>query len=229
MSKLTVGIVDYGSGNHASILSSLRGLGYRCVVSDEIEVLNKSDLLLLPGVGAFPPAMDALNNKGLVEYLQRQAREQRPILGICLGMQLLAEASYEHCLTSGIGLIPGEIVALSSIGPLQWHIGWNTVEVIQDDPLLRLSDGQAFYFNHSYVYQGPKEYQICVVRQKNIFPVVIRKENVVGIQFHPEKSQGAGRQLMGTVIEGLTNWSQTRFLKTGSQLLRTVVEGLYNA
>lgn len=203
MSRITVGIVDYGLGNHASVLNSLRSLGYRCFVSEDVEVLNQADMLLLPGVGAFPAAMTALHMRGLDVYLQGQARERRPIMGICLGMQLMAEASYEHSLTAGLGLIPGEVVSLSSIGQLQWHIGWNTLELIKDDPLLALSDGQSFYFNHSYVYQGPPEYQVCVVRQSSAFPVVIRKGKVLGLQFHPEKSQGPGHQLLKNVIEGL--------------------------
>lgn len=200
MSRLTVGIVDYGVGNHASVWRSLHGLGYRCRVSKEAEALNRTDLLLLPGVGAFSAAMAALQRHGLVEFLQQMAHEQRPILGICLGMQLLAEASHEHCLTAGLGLIPGEVVAL---GESQWHIGWNTLELIQDDPLLRLSDGQSFYFNHSYTFQGAAEFQVCVARQEKAFPVVIRKGKILGLQFHPEKSQGPGRQLLKTVIEGL--------------------------
>ncbi len=200
MRRIKIGIVDYGVGNHASVWYSLQKLGYRCSVSEETEVLRNTDLLILPGVGAFPTAMTALHDRGLVDFLQQQAREEQPILGICLGMQLLVEASYENHLTAGIGLIPGKVVPL---GLSQWHIGWNTLELIQKDPIMALSNGKSFYFNHSYVYQGPSEYQICIARQKKMIPAVIRMGKVLGMQFHPEKSQEAGRQLLKNVIEGL--------------------------
>lgn len=202
MNRITVGIVDYGVGNHASVWRTLHTLGYRCRISDEAGVLDAANLLILPGVGAFPPAMAALNARGLADYLKNQARQQRPILGICLGMQLLADTSRENGLTAGLGLIPGEVVPL--IEP-RWHIGWNTIEQVRPDPLFQSSDGQSFYFNHSYTYSGPEEFQVCRAHQGKSFPVVIRRGKVIGLQFHPEKSQAAGRQLLRQVIEGLCN------------------------
>ena len=202
MSRITVGIVDYGVGNHVSVWRTLHALGYRCRISAEAGVLDATNLLMLPGVGAFPPAMAALNERGLAGYLKEQARRQRPILGICLGMQLLADASHENNLTAGLGLIPGEVVPL--IEP-RWHIGWNTIEQARPDSLFQPSDGQSFYFNHSHTFNGPDEFQICHSQQGRRFPVVIRRDNVVGLQFHPEKSQAAGRQLLRQVIEGLCN------------------------
>ncbi len=200
MSYTIVGIIDYGMGNHASVTHSLRDLGFRVQVSAEIEVLNGTDVLLLPGVGAFPAAMQALHQRNLVGYLQEQAGAQRPILGICLGMQLLASASNEHEYTAGLDLIPGEIVAFSDRG---WHIGWNTLECVQHDPLLQPSDGQAFYFNHSFLYQGPTEYQLATANHSSAFAAVIRRGSVVGLQFHPEKSQAAGKMLLKNLIMGL--------------------------
>src|SRR3989304_91461 len=202
MSYMTVGIVDYGMGNHASVIHSLRDLGFRVRVSDETWVLDCTDVLILPGVGAFPSAMQALHQRGLVGYLQEQAREQRPILGICLGMQLLASASHEIHYTAGLDLIPGEVVALTDS---KWHIGWNTVECVEQDLLLQASDGQTFYFNHSFCYQGPTEYQVCVSRYPGPFASVIRRGSVVGVQFHPEKSQDAGRVLLKNLITGLAH------------------------
>lgn len=202
MSYTTVGIIDYGMGNHASVTHSLRELGFRVQVSAEIEILNGADVLLLPGVGAFPAAMQALHQRGLVGYLQEQARAQRPLLGICLGMQLLASASYEHEYTAGLDLIPGEIVVFADHG---WHIGWNTLECTQQDPLLQPSDGQAFYFNHSFHYQGPTEYQLATARHPSAFAAVIRRGSVVGLQFHPEKSQLAGKVLLRNLITGLAH------------------------
>ena len=200
MSALTVGIVDYGVGNLASVYRTLHTLDYRCRVSRLPEVLNETDLLLLPGVGAFPAAMQALHACDLVDYLQRQAGQGRPMVGICLGMQLLADASSEHLLTAGLGLIPGQVHALPGA---RWHIGWNTIEVLDDDKLLRQSDGQALYFNHSYSFEAAREYQIGQVGLELPFPAAVRCGNIVGLQFHPEKSQNAGRQLLRNVIEGL--------------------------
>jgi glutamine amidotransferase len=202
MSNITIGIVDYGMGNHASVAHCLRKLGFRIRISQAPNELDSVDALMLPGVGAFPAAMCALHELGLVTYLQEQARLQRPIIGICLGMQLLASASHEHKYTAGLDLIPGEIVAFADHG---WHIGWNTLECTQLDPLFQSSDGQAFYFNHSFYYQGPTEYQIAIARYPAEFVAVIKRGSVVGLQFHPEKSQATGKVLLKNLILGLIN------------------------
>lgn len=202
MKQITIGIVDYGMGNHASVIHGLRDLGFRVRVSDVPEVLDASDLLVLPGVGAFPAAMQALHRRGLVSYLQLQAREQRPIVGICLGMQLLTSASHEFQYTAGLDLIPGEVVPLTGA---KWHIGWNTLECVNTNPLIQPSDGKDFYFNHSFCYQGPKEYQVGLSRHPGPFASVIQRGHSVGVQFHPEKSQAAGRALLKNIISGLTH------------------------
>jgi glutamine amidotransferase len=202
MTKLTVGIIDYGVGNLTSVKQCFHNLGLRCRVSGDSEVLNACDLLLLPGVGAFPFAMQALLTQKLDQFLVEKASEEKPILGICLGMQLLTNASYEGGYTKGIGLIPGEIIPL---GPRCWHIGWNVLDQVSDDPLFQSSNGQAFYFNHSFVYQGPEEFQVCKTHMDESFCSVIRCGNIVGMQFHPEKSQDAGRVLLRHVVEGLCN------------------------
>jgi glutamine amidotransferase len=200
MTKLTIGIVDYGVGNHASVRQCLHHLGLRCRVSDDPLVLDACDLLLLPGVGAFRLAMQALQTRSLDRFVTDQARQQKPILGICLGMQLLTEASHENGYTTGLGLIPGETIPL---GPLRWHIGWNTVEQVREDPLFQHGSSEAFFFNHSYVYQGPEEFQVCKTRSGDAFASIIRREKVVGVQFHPEKSQDAGHVLLRQIVVGL--------------------------
>jgi len=198
----TIGIIDYGMGNHASVTHSLRDIGFRVRVSKEITQLDRVDTLILPGVGAFPAAMRALQERGLIDYLKNQASRQRPLIGICLGMQILASASAEHERTDGLGLIPGEIVPFADH---RGHIGWNTLECVQDDPALMASDGQAFYFNHSFYYQGAAEYQLAVSRHPSKFAAVIRQGSVVGLQFHPEKSQAAGKQLLKNIITELVH------------------------
>jgi imidazole glycerol-phosphate synthase subunit HisH len=200
VSKITVGIVDYGVGNHASVRHALNDLGLRCRTSAEPSVLDACHMLLLPGVGAFRPAIEALRARSLDRYLIEQASRGRPLLGICLGMQLLAQASHEDGFTHGLGLVPGEVVGLP---PPHWHIGWNTIEQVRADPLFASSDGQAFYFNHSYAYRGPIELQVCRSVAGEEFASAIHRDRIVGVQFHPEKSQAAGRALLRQLIGGL--------------------------
>lgn len=198
--KLTIGIVDYGVGNHTSVRQALHDLGLRCRVSAEPSVLDACDMLVLPGVGAFRPAMRALRSHGLDQYVVEQASRKRPLLGICLGMQLLAQASHEDGFETGLGIVPGEVV---SLGPSLWHIGWNTISQVQVDPFFTESNGRSFYFNHSYAYRGPIEYQVCRTVAGPSFASVIRHGSIVGVQFHPEKSQLAGRALLRSVVRGL--------------------------
>jgi glutamine amidotransferase len=198
----TIGMVDYGVGNHASVAHALRRLGYRVKLSTDPAVLNATDVLVLPGVGAFPPAMQALHRCGLATYLREQVGVGRPLLGICLGMQLLTTASHEHGYTPGLDFIPGEVHQMADT---RWHIGWNVLECVNSDSLLRPSHGRHFYFNHSYVYQGPTEHRLAVARNPTPLAAVIRRNNVVGVQFHPEKSQGAGQAMLRNLIEGLAH------------------------
>ena len=202
MIRRTVGIVDYGVGNHMSVWRALQSLHYRCRVSSERAVLDSTDLLLLPGVGAFPAAMQALQQHELTGYLQEQARAGKPFVGICLGMQLMADTSTEFGVTAGLGLVPGTVTALRDAA---WHTGWNTIEAVGADPLLKPVDGQSVYFNHSYVFDAPAEYRIGVARLVDPFAIAVRRENMVGLQFHPEKSQDTGRLILRGVIEGLCN------------------------
>jgi len=200
MSKLTVGIVDYGVGNLASLRQALFEIGFRCRISDQPSVLDACHVLVLPGVGAFRPAIEALRSRGLDQYLIAQAAEGRPLLGICLGMQLLADESLEHGSERGLGIIPGAIVPF---GAPHWHIGWNTIEHTTSDPLFAESDGDAFFFTHSFVYEGPAAYRVAQTKFERVFSSVIRRDRVVGVQFHPEKSQQAGRALLQRLIPGL--------------------------
>lgn len=198
--RTTVGIVDYGVGNHASVWRGLQTLGFRCRVSHDPDILKATDVLLLPGVGAFPQAMSALHHRGLVDYIQDEARRGTPLIGICLGMQLLADCSHEFGVTAGLGLVPGQVLPLRSP---QWHIGWNTIEVAPEMTFLQASDGHSFYFNHSYILDTPPEYRACIARLGAPITVGVRRGNVVGFQFHPEKSQQAGRMLLQQTIEAL--------------------------
>lgn len=203
--RLTVGIVDYGVGNHNSVLRCVRQLGMRARISSQADQLDQADVLLLPGVGAFPIAMERLHASGLVGYLQRAAQQGRALIGICLGMQLLTESSTEHGFTPGLGLIPGPVQA---IGEPRWHIGWNSLQVAEGQPLLQSSDGEVMYFNHSYVYRGPDAFVAARSRvREGSAPLVtaIQRGSVWGLQFHPEKSQQAGLELLDRLIRAGAN------------------------
>jgi len=203
LSIKSIAVIDYGVGNHASVLQTFQALGFRTRLTNDREVLAAADVLVLPGVGAFPAAMAALHHHGLTNNLRELALQGTPVIGLCLGMQLLADESLEHGKTAGLGLIPGTVRPLTGV---DWHIGWNSVEIVQSDPLINLSDGESFYFNHSFFFDVPAGYQAAIARShETSFPVVVRRNKVVGIQFHPEKSQSAGKRLLSRLVEGLVH------------------------
>ncbi len=200
MSKLLVGLIDYGAGNLASVRHGLLHIGFNCRISNDPVILSTCDLLLLPGVGAFRPAMQALKTTELDVFLVAQAALQRPILGLCLGMQLLTESSEEGGMSRGLGLIPGRVIHL---GNRSWHIGWNSLDCLAKVMMFEHARDETYYFNHSYRYEGPREYQMCTTTFGTSFAAVIQRDKTVGIQFHPEKSQDAGHRLLKQIIEGL--------------------------
>ena len=147
--------------------------------------------------------MKALRSKGLDMFLQEEAASGMPILGICLGMQLLGRSSNEDGFTAGLNLIPGEVEPLDEGC---WHIGWNSLIDVRSDPLFIPSHDQEFYFNHSYAIKVADELTTCLSKVgETDFVSAVRDENIVGVQFHPEKSQGAGQEFLLTAIHGLCN------------------------
>jgi glutamine amidotransferase len=197
---ITIGIVDYGVGNQASVSHTMRELGYRVRIGHTPEVLDTADVLILPGVGAYSSAMKAIVARGLNTYLKEQVRQQRPLLGICLGMQLLATEGYENGFAAGLDLIPGKVIPIQMP---RWHIGWNSILVTGTDPLIAASDGETFYFNHSFLFDTSLEYVGAIARHGQPINAVVRRGHVVGVQFHPEKSQLAGKRILRNLIEGL--------------------------
>jgi imidazole glycerol-phosphate synthase subunit HisH len=200
LKKIAIALIDYNVGNLASVVHSLRGLDFRVTVTEDSSILDESDVVILPGVGAYTTAMLQMRKLGLIEYLQTRAQENKPIIGICLGMQLLTEGSHEHQHTEGLGIIPGVIVPLKNT---DWHIGWNTLECTQQSNKLKISTEETFYFNHSYIYSGPAEYQVYQTEHHSKFASVIRNQNTIGLQFHPEKSQMPGKKLLLNLIYGV--------------------------
>ncbi len=199
---ISVAIVDYDIGNHNSLLYTLKSLEFDVKISKDIEILSNSDVLILPGVGAFPKAMDLLKLNNLSNFLIEWSSKNRPIIGICLGMQLLCRKSCEYKDSEGLGIIDGEIVALSNN---QCHIGWNSINDVQKSDFL-FSKGHDFYFNHSYKFIGDKSFVIgsTEFNDENI-AAIIKNKNIIGVQFHPEKSQEAGKILLSFTIKKLIN------------------------
>lgn len=186
-------VIDYDAGNTANVLRALNKLGVKAELSADSQKIAAASGLILPGVGAFPAAMAELEKRGLVSAIKEAVAKGTPLLGICLGMQLLVEKGLEHHETAGLGFIPGlcqEIPAMAGY-PVP-HIGWNDLQVKQESPLTTGLQDQAVYFVHSYFTDIPQEY-IDVTAQYSIsVPAMIHKDNVFGAQFHPEKSGDVG-------------------------------------
>lgn len=198
-------IVDYGVGNLFSLRSALASLGVENQVSGRAEDLRRADAVILPGVGAFGDAADKLRATGLAAALGEEARRGKPLLGICLGMQLLFDESEEYGLHQGLGLIPGHVAPLEGrVGGRKIpHMGWNPLDLKKQDPMFcGTSQGEHVYFVHSYWVDCPEQYILATAEYGLDVTAVVRRENVCGMQFHPEKSGEAGLALLGAFCKG---------------------------
>jgi glutamine amidotransferase len=200
VSAATVGIVDYGMGNRRSVEKALERVGARVALTGDHDTLMAADGLVVPGVGAFPAAMARLRDAGLDELIVRRAQAGTPVLGVCLGMQLLFERSSELGGDAGLGLLPGEVVALrpEPAALKVPHIGWNVVTMTRSSPLLEaLPERCAFYHVHSFVAR-PGEAADVLGRGDYGGPFVsmVARDPVYGVQFHPEKSSTHGLALL---------------------------------
>ncbi len=200
MSEVTVGVVDYGMGNRRSVEKALDRVGARAVVTGDHEALMGADGLIVPGVGAFPAAMRSLRELGLDELVVRRAEAGTPVLGLCLGMQLLFDSSVELGGDRGLGLLGGEVADLRPREPgLKIpHIGWNEVTLERSSPLTEgLPERVAFYHVHSFVVR-PAEDADVVGRGDygGAFPSIVARDPIYGVQFHPEKSSTHGLALL---------------------------------
>ena len=200
-----IAIVDYGVGNLFSLRSSLAKLGLEAAVTADPGVIRKADRLILPGVGAFADAMEKLEATGLVPVLQEEAKT-KPLLGICLGMQLLFERSYEYGTHAGLGLIPGEVCPLEpdltdkSLKVPQ--IGWNALHIVREDPLFRyIQEGEYVYYVHSYYAKHCAESTLAVSEYSIPVTGAVRCGKVYGTQFHPEKSGDTGLRILKAFAE----------------------------
>jgi glutamine amidotransferase len=201
----TVGIVDYGLGNLRSVAGAVERLGWSPVVTSDADELARCDKLLIPGVGAFGDGMRNLSERGLVEPLTAMATEERkPVLGLCLGAQLLASESEEFGRHRGLGWIEGSVRRIEPGGGLRVpHVGWNELRQVDESVLFDgVVDGALFYYVHSFVIAPADR---SVVKGETDYggamTAVIERDNVYGTQFHPEKSQLDGLSLLGNFLE----------------------------
>lgn len=191
-------IVDYGVGNRRSVEKALEKVGVETVISAEAAELAAADGLVIPGVGAFPSAIERIRALGLDEQIASFAATGKPILGTCLGMQLLFDSSVEHGGARGLGLIAGEVVALDAPGGKLPHIGWAPVEWTGKSALTAGFDqGASFYHVHSYVVVPAREEVVVGSSSyRSRFASVVAQENIFGVQFHPEKSSANGLRML---------------------------------
>ena len=195
-----IAIVDYGVGNLFSLKSSLDAIGAESIVTAEERVLRSADKIILPGVGAFEDAAKKLRDSGLADLLKALAGEGKPLLGICLGMQLLFEKSYEYGEHAGLGLIPGAVKPIRDVIPAELkipHIGWNGLHLRQESPIFRyISEGDCVYFVHSFYASDCGEHVIATAEYGEELTAAVAKGNVYGCQFHPEKSGNVGLAIL---------------------------------
>lgn len=198
-------IIDYGVGNLFSLRSSLRAIGIDADYTGNPAEIRKADKLILPGVGAFRDAREALRSTGLDRVVQEEAGKGKPLMGICLGMQMLFDRSYECGEYEGLGLIPGEIVPMEGQIPKDLpipHIGWNELMLKQPSPLMKnTANGDYVYFVHSYYAETPTEYVIATTDYGVEMTAAVQKDNVYGCQFHPEKSSEVGLSILKAFCE----------------------------
>ena len=193
-------IIDYSMGNLHSVANALSHLGHDCKISADPADIREADRLILPGVGAFPDAMKALSSSGLDTLIREEALADKPLLGICLGMQLLFEASHEFAYTKGLGLIEGEVRPIRAPGLKIPHIGWNSVAKNQPhDPLVRnLDEGAHVYFVHSFCADTDPGNVVLYTEYGQPIPALVKSPRlrVWGAQFHPEKSHSVGLAML---------------------------------
>lgn len=200
-----IAIVDYGVGNLFSLESSFAAINEPVTVSADPDVLRKADKILLPGVGAFADAAEKLRSSGLDQLLKEHAASGKPLLGICLGMQLLFERSYEYGCHEGLGLIPGDVVPMAGVIPQSLkipHIGWNSLHFRKDCPLFsQLKEGECVYFVHSYYADHCEEFVVATAEYGKELTAAVAKDNVFGCQFHPEKSGAVGLSILNAFAQ----------------------------
>ncbi len=192
-----IAIIDYGVGNLGSVKNAFDYLGLECVVTSDKDVILNAEKVVLPGVGAFADAMNSFLALGLDKTLFECIKQNKPILGICVGMQMLFEYSYEYGIHKGLGIFKGNVIKFDDTNYKVPHMGWNNISVKSDNPLLKDLDNQYVYFVHSYHIDTINEATIATANYADIeYTCAVRKDNVYALQFHPEKSGEIGLKIL---------------------------------
>ena len=195
---MSIAVIDYGAGNLKSVTKAMQYLGFACQIVSDPNALERFDALILPGVGAFPKCMAALRETGMDQAILAQTRKQKPLLGICLGMQMLLCSSTELGLTDGLGLIPGTVEKIKTDWKLP-HIGWNSLDLLHGNPLtLDITPGDYVYFVHSFAASVQDRADLSMTTDYGGTEVaaMVARDNVFGCQFHPEKSGEVGLSIL---------------------------------
>lgn len=203
-----IAIIDYGVGNLFSLSSSFKSIGADTVVTGDPEIIRKAEKLILPGVGAFRDAAEKLRKSGLDKVIIEETAKGKPLLGICLGMQMLFEKSFEYGEYEGLGLIPGSVVPMKGVVPDDLkvpHIGWNGLVFPKEKPKSKifkyLNEGDHMYFVHSYYATDCDEFVSSKTEYGALLTASAEKDNVYGVQFHPEKSGEKGLSILKAFCE----------------------------
>ncbi|MCQ2546331.1 MAG: imidazole glycerol phosphate synthase subunit HisH [Clostridia bacterium] len=201
-----IAIIDYGVGNLFSLQSSLKYIGQEAAVTADPETIRSADRIILPGVGAYEDAARKLRESGMAELVTEVAKAGKPLMGICLGMQLLLEKSYEYGEHEGLGLVKGSVVPIADVAPADYkipHIGWNALKFKgEKDPLFKyIKEGDCVYFVHSFYATDCADNTIAVTEYGAELTAAVADGNVYGCQFHPEKSGGVGMKILKAFCE----------------------------
>jgi glutamine amidotransferase len=198
-----IAIVDYGIGNLGSVQKAFRHVGAETVLTDDPALLRRAEALVLPGDGAFGATMDEIRARGLDRPLLEAAAAGTPLLGICIGMQILFEESEEHGRHAGLGLLPGKVRRFENVLTVP-HMGWNQLRWRQAHTLGEgLADGAHVYFVHSYYCAAPPDVVLATSDYGADFAAVVGRGTVLGVQFHPEKSQAVGLRMVGNFVHAV--------------------------
>jgi imidazole glycerol-phosphate synthase subunit HisH len=195
-----IAIADYGIGNLGSVTKAFRHAGAEVQLTGDPEVLRRAEALVLPGDGAFGATVGEVERRGLVPVLREAVEKQKPLLGICIGMQILFEESEEHGRFRGLGLLPGRVRRFEGDLPVP-HMGWNRLRARQAHPILEgIPDGAHVYFVHSYFCDAPAEVVVASSDYGRDFAAIVARGSVLGVQFHPEKSQEVGLRMVESFV-----------------------------
>ena len=197
-----IGIADYGSGNLRNVQAALERLGHESVITDDTKILDNTRAVILPGVGAFGDSMDMLRRTNMADFIASWVRRGNYLLGICVGMQMLFERSFEFGEHQGLGFMKGDVRQFSFESLKVPHMGWNELVIAKDSPLIKdIADGEFVYFVHSFYAQASEEDLIAYTEYGVKAAAAVGRGNIFGVQFHPEKSAAAGAKILKNFME----------------------------